>query len=188
MDLNQSINARLNAATAPASGSSVAGFFYIDGIPTKGVWVDLLPVRSWDDIKEALEVAFPNAVVDEILMADYEGSIIKPFYASNCDFFSMTEWADFAEDLEGCSLDIEVIEAYCSNFSYASDITIDKIEEAYWGQADSDRDFSENFAEESGLLSDASQTVRNYFNFQAFWDCELRHDFWEADGHYFRNL
>ena len=188
MDLNQSINARLNAATAPASGSSVAGFFYIDGIPTKGVWVDLLPVRSWDDIKEALEIAFPNAVVDEILMADYEGSIVKPFYASNCDFFSMTEWADFAEDLEGCSLDIEVIEAYCSNFSYASDCEISKIEEAYWGEHDSPKDFAEDYAEQSGLLSDVSQTVRNYFDFQAFWDCELRHDFWEADGHYFRNL
>jgi len=96
--------------------------------------------------------------------------------------------ADFAEDLEGCNLDIEVIEAYCSNFSYASDCEISKIEEAYWGEHDSPKAFAEDYAEQSGLLSDVSQTVRNYFDFQAFWDCELRHDFWEADGYYFRNL
>jgi antirestriction protein len=186
--LDQSITARLNSTCARSPESGVAGFFYIDGIPTKGVWVDLLPVRSWDDIKEALEVAFPEVEVDEILMADYEGAILKPFYSSSCDAFSMTEWAEFAEDLDGCQLDMEVIEAYCSNFFYASDITIDKIEEAYWGQADSDKDFAEQFADETGLLSDASQTVRSYFNFQQFWDCELRHDFWEADGYYFRSL
>jgi antirestriction protein len=186
--LDQSINARLNAACSPSASSGVAGFFYIDGIPTKGVWVDLLPVRSWDDVKEALSAAFPSAVVDEVLMADYEGEILKPFYSSSCDAFSMTEWADFAEQLDGTHLDMEVIEAYCSNFYYASDITIDKIEEAYFCEADSDKDFAEIFADETGLLSDASQTVRSYFDFQAFWDCELRHDFWEADGYYFRNL
>jgi len=186
--LDQSINARLNAACARSPESGVAGFFYIDGIPTKGVWVDLLPVRSWDDIKEQLEAAFPNSVVDEILMADYEGDILKPFYSSSCDAFEMDAWAEFAEDLDGTHLDIEVIEAYCSNFSYASDCEISKIEEAYWGQADSDKAFAEEYAEETGLFSDVSQTVRYYFDFEAYWNCELRHYFWEADGYYFRNL
>lgn len=186
--LDQSINARLTAAVSPSSGSSVAGFFYIDGIPTKGIWVDLLPVRSWDDIKEQLEEAFPDSVVDEILMADYEGAILKPFYSSSCDGFSMTEWADFAEELDGTHLDMEVIEAYASNFFYASDITIDKIEEAYFMQADSDKDFAEQYADETGLLSETPEAIRNYFDFQAYWDCELRHYFWEADGYYFRNL
>jgi antirestriction protein len=188
MDLNQSVKAQLSASVSPSASSGVAGFFYIDGIPTKGVWVDLLPVRSWDDIKEQLENAFPSAVVDEILMADYEGEILKPFYSSSCDAFNMIEWAEFAEDLDGCHLEMEVIEAYCSNFFYASDITIDKIEEAYFMQADSDADFAEQFADETGLLSEVPQSVRSYFNFQQYWDCELRHDFWEADGYYFRNL
>ena len=186
--LDQSITARLNSTCARSPESGVAGFFYIDGIPTKGLWVDLLPVRSWDDIKEALEVEFPEAEIDEILMADYEGEILKPFYSSNCDAFSMDEWAEFAQELDGTHLDMEIIEAYCSNFFYASDITIDKIEEAYFMQADSDADFAEQFADETGLLHEVPQSVRSYFNFQQYWDCELRHDFWEADGYYFRNL
>ena len=70
MDLNQHTIALLNAACSSHSGGDVQGFFYIDGIPTKGIWVDLLPVRSWDDIKEQLETAFPDSVVDEILIAD----------------------------------------------------------------------------------------------------------------------
>jgi antirestriction protein len=188
MDLDQSINARLNAATAPASGSSVAGFFYIDGIPTKGVWVDLLPVRSWDDIREALEVAYPNAVVDEILMADYEGSILKPFYASSCDAFSMTEWADFAEDLERTHLDMDVIEAYADNASSWEDVTIQNIEDSYIGEYESDVDFAENYAEDTGLFVGVSDTVKYYFDHEAYWKCELRHYFYESNGHYFRNL
>jgi len=188
MDLNQHTNALLNAACSSHSGGDVQGFFYIDGIPTKGIWVDLLPVRSWEDVQTLLEDAFPDSVVDEILMADYEGEILKPFYSSSCDGFSMTEWADFAEALESTHLDIEVIEAYCSNFCYPSDCEIDKIEESYWGQADSDKEFAEDYADQTGLLSDVSQTVRNYFDFQAFWDCELRHDFTESNGYYFRNL
>jgi antirestriction protein len=188
MDLNQSINARLNAAVSPSASSGVAGFFYIDGIPTKGIWVDLMPVRSWDDVREALEVAYPNAVVDEILMADYEGSILKPFYASSCDAFSMTEWADFAEGLERTHLDMDVIEAYADNASSWEDVTIQNIEDSYMGQFDSDEDFAEDYAENSCLFEGVSDTVRYYFDFEHYWKAELRHYFYESNGYYFRNL
>jgi len=188
MDLNQHTNALLNAACSPSADTSVAGFFYIDGIPTKGIWVDLLPVRSWDDIKEQLENAFPDSVVDEILMADYEGDILKPFYSSSCDGFSMTEWAEFAAELESTHLDMEVIEAYADNASSWEDVTIQNIEDSYFGEYESDRDFAENYAEETGLFFGVSDTVKYYFDYESYWKCELRHYFYESNGHYFRNL
>jgi antirestriction protein len=188
MYLNQHINARLNAACSSHSGGDVQGFFYIDGIPTKGIWVDLLPVRSWDDVREALEVAYPDSVVDEILMADYEGAILKPFYSSSCDGFSMTEWADFAAELESTHLDMKVIEAYSDNASSWEDVTIQNIEDSYVGEYDSDTAFAEGYADDMGLLMNVPETVKNYFDFEAYWKCELRHYFYESNGHYFRNL
>jgi len=187
MDLNQHINARLNAACSPSADTSVAGFFYIDGIPTKGIWVDLLPVRSWDDIKEQLENAFPDSVVDEILIADCEGHIVRPFVTSSCDGFSMDEWADFAEALETTHLDIEVVEAYCSNFFYPSDVEIDKIEEAYAGQFDSDEDFAVDMLEQCGDLDSMPESLRSYFDYEKY-ARDLMFDYFEAGGYYFRNL
>lgn len=171
-----------------SSAVSCAGFFYIDGIPTKGVWVDLLPVRSWDDVAEKLQAAFPNAVIDEILCSDIEGYLVKPFYESSCDGFSMDAWAEFAEEVESSHLDLEVIEAYADNCSSWADVSISNIEDTYIGEYDSDADFAENYADDTGLLSGVPDTVRWYFDFEAYWKCELRHYFYESNGHYFRNL
>ena len=172
---------------APAS-IDCAGFFYIDGIPTKGVWVDLLPVRSWDDVAEKLQAAFPDSVIDEILCSDIEGYLVKPFYASSCDGFSMDAWADFADDVERSHLDLEVIEAYADNCSSWDDLSISNIEDTYMGEFDSDTAFAEDYAENCCLFEGASDTVRNYFDFEAYWKCDLRHYFYESNGHYFRNL
>jgi antirestriction protein len=187
MDLNQHTNARLNAACSPSAGSSVAGFFYIDGIPTKGLWIDLLPVRSWEDIKTQLEAAYPDSVVDEILIADSESHLVRPFITSSCDGFSMDEWADFAEALESTHLDIEVVEAYCSNFYYPSDCEIDKIEESYAGQFDSDEDFASDMLEQCGDLDSMPEQLRCYFDYSAY-ARDLMYDYFEVDGYYFRNL
>ena len=34
---------------------NAAAFFYIDGVPTKGTWVDLDESTTWDDIAAAIE-------------------------------------------------------------------------------------------------------------------------------------
>ena len=70
MSLDQTVTARLNAACASHSGGDNQGFFYIDGIPTKGCWIDLDQVGAWEDIQLQLSELFPSAVVDEILCAD----------------------------------------------------------------------------------------------------------------------
>jgi antirestriction protein len=187
MNLNQSVTASLNAATAPASGAVVQGFFYIDGIPTKGLWIDLLPVRCWDNIAEQLQAAYPDSVVDEILISDCDSKLVRPFITTSCDAFSMDEWADFAESLESTHLSIEVIEAYCSNFFYPADCEMDKIEESYCGQFDSDEDFAVEMLDSTGDLDSIPEHLRYYFDYAAF-ARDLMYDYFEADGYYFRNL
>lgn len=182
-------NQQTQAIQAPQVGKDLSsrGFFYIDGIPTKGLWIDLSPVRCWDDVAQQLKAAYPSSTVDEILIADYEGALVRPFITSNCDAFSMTEWAEFAESLESTHLDIEVIEAYCSNFFYPSDCELDKIEEAYAGKFDSDEDFAVEMLESTGDLNSIPESLRYYFDYAAF-ARDLMMDYFEADGYYFRNL
>lgn len=59
-------------------------FFYADGIPTKGIWIDLESADSWADIHEALTLAgvTESDYGGEILCADVEGSL-----AAYCDYF-----------------------------------------------------------------------------------------------------
>lgn len=171
-----------------ATTTNNQAFFYFDGIPTKGCWVDLMEIRGWDDVRAELLKVYPDADIDEILCSDIEGYLVKPFYSSSCDAFSMNEWAEFADEISSSHLDLEVIEAYADNCSCSADLTISNIEESYMGAFDSDTDFAENYADECLLFDGVSNTVRSYFSFEDYWKCELRHYFYESNGHYFRNL
>lgn len=184
--MSTSINARMNAATLTRTGSDNEAFFYIDGIPTKGCWVDMDDVRSWEDIHEALAVHFPNTDFDDILVADATGLCVH-FYSSSCDAFSMNAWSAFAEDVARSDLDPEVIDAYCSNFCSEDECDVSKAEDCYMGEYDSEEAFAEEYADNCCLFDQCPDVVRSYFDFQAYWDCELRHYFWESNGHYFRN-
>lgn len=187
MDLNQHTTALLNASTSASSGSENQGFFYVDGIPTKGLWIDLENIGAWEDIQEILSQAYPDWDGDEVLCADIEG-LPEIFYSSSCDGFSLDAWVEFWEEVKASHLDIEVIQAYADNASSWEDVTISNIEDSYYGQYDSDADFAENYAEDSCLLEGVPDTVKYYFDFEAYWKCELRHYFYESNGYYFRNL
>jgi antirestriction protein len=162
-------------------------FFYIDGIPTKGAWIDLDDITDWDAVKSELAKSLGlNADdLDEVLCSDIEG-LPRHFYASNCDAFSMTEWADFKEQLEATHLDAEVIDAYLDNMGTYGGVDISDIEDAYHGEYDDFTDFAQNLMEESGDLDQIPANLRFYFDFEAY-GRDLSFDFFESNGHFFRN-
>lgn len=180
--LDQSINARLNAACSSHSGGDNQGFFYIDGIPTKGCWIDLDQVGAWEDVAELLAVAFPEAEVDEILCADVEG-LARHFYASNCDSFDLDGWVDFLEEKAGTHLSDEVISAYFDNCGVSS---LSDVEDSYYGEFNSDEDFAYQLLDDSGALMSVPEDLRHYFDYEKY-SRDLMFDFFESDGHYFRN-
>jgi antirestriction protein len=161
-------------------------FFYIDGIPTKGTWVDMDEVTTWEQVEAILLDLFPTAQIDEILCSDIEG-LPRHFYASNCDAFSMTEWADFKESLDATHLDAEVIDAYLDNMGTYGGVDISDIEDAYHGEYDDFTDFAQHLMEESGDLEQIPASLRFYFDFEAY-GRDLSYDFFESNGHFFRNL
>jgi antirestriction protein len=160
-------------------------FFYIDGIPTKGDWVDLDEVTTWEDVAHILSAKFPSSSFEEILCADIEG-LPRHFYTSNCDSFSMTEWADFKEQLEATHLDAEVIDAYLDNLGAFGGVDITDIEDAYYGEFDDFTEFAYHIVEETGELDGLPIQLRNYFDYEKY-GRDLSHDFFESNGHFFRN-
>jgi antirestriction protein len=160
-------------------------FFYIDGIPTKGTWVDMDDITEWEQVEAILLDLFPTAQIDEILCSDIEG-LPRHFYASNCDSFSMTEWADFKEQLEATHLEAEVIDAYLDNMG-SSGVDISNIEDAYQGEYDDWTDFAYRLMEDTGELNSIPESLRSYFDYEKFGN-DLSYDFFESNGHFFRNL
>ena len=160
-------------------------FFYIDGIPTKGDWVDLDEVTTWEDVAHILSAKFPSSgfEFEEILCADVEG-LPRHFYSSNCDGFSMTEWADFKEQLSGTHLEAKVIDAYLDHQGGIDDIS--DIEEAYAGEYDSWEDFAYELLESTGDLEQIPESLRSYFDYEKF-GRDLSYDYFESNGYYFRN-
>lgn len=162
-------------------------FFYIDGIPTKGAWIDLDTITEWDEVRAELakHLSIDAGNIDEVLCADVEG-LPRHFYASNCDGFSMTEWADFKEQLDATHLDEEVIDAYLDNMGAYGGVDISNIEDAYQGEYDDFTDFAYRLMEDTGELGSIPESLRSYFDYEKFGH-DLSYDFFESNGHFFRN-
>lgn len=159
-------------------------FFYIDGIPSKGLWVPLDDVTEWQQVQDKMQAAYPAADVDELLCSDIEG-LPKYFYASNCDSFSMSEWAAFKEDQAAYpDLDEGVIAAYFENCGVSP---LSEVEEAYQGEHDSDEAFADEYLESTGMLEEIPENLRCYFDTEAF-ARDMMYDYFANDGHYFRSL
>jgi antirestriction protein len=164
---------------------STSAFFYIDGIPTKGCWIDLMDIDGWESVEEKLLDLFPSAQIDEILCSDIEG-IGKCFYASNCDGFSMDQWLEFKDSLEATHLDIEAIEDYIENIG-SSDIDISNIEDCYYGQYDDFDSFVYQFVDDCDILHGMDESLKCYFDYAAY-GRDLSYDFFiGSNGHVFRN-
>ena len=160
-------------------------FFYIDGIPTKGLWVDLDEVTEWEQVEEKLLDLFPTSQIDEILCSDVEG-LARHFYASNCDSFAMSEWADFKEQMDNTHLEAEIIDAYLENMGSASGVDMSDIEDAYCGEFDDWTDFAYDMVENCGYLAEMPPSIRGYFDYEKF-GRDLSYDFFESNNHFFRN-
>ena len=64
----------------------------------------------------------------------------------------------------------------------------DNFDETYEGEFSSPADWAEEFVEDIGLLSDVPDTIKMYFDYEAFGrDTMMNGSFSEHNGHYFSN-
>lgn len=165
--------------------TDASAFFYIDGIPTKGCWVDLDSGTTWETIADAIREKIPGAVVDEILCADAEGQ--ASHFLTSFDAFDLNGWLEYSAALDGSHLDPEIVEAYCNNVGQWDQSAVSDASDAYAGTFDSPEDFAADLAEQTGMLESVPENLRYYFDFEKFARDLLMGDYFESDGHYFHN-
>lgn len=87
-------------------------------------------------------------------------------------------------------LDAEVLAAYADNLGLdAEDVAnwASEAEEAYQGDYADDADFAQNLADDLGLVNADAGWPAGYIDWE--WAArDLMMDYFESDGHYFRNL
>jgi antirestriction protein len=117
---------------------------------------------------------------DEFWVFDHEG--YEGTLKGECSPMEAQEKAELLTSVEDSER--EMWRAWLSNGCEADP---DAMRDAYFGEFSSDVEFAEYLVQESGLLEGASDTLSRYFDFEAY-ARDLMFDFWESDGHYFRNM
>lgn len=165
--------------------TTASAFFYVDGIPTKGVWVDLDASTTWESIAEQIREAIPGADCDEILCADAEG--FARHFLSRYDGFDLKAFNEWIEAAEAATYPLEVIEAYCDGIGDWTPEAVSDADECYFGEHESDEDFAADLLENTGELSSIPESLRYYFDYEKYARDLMSGDFFSHNGHYFRN-
>lgn len=101
-----------------------------------------------------------------------------------------TTTSRYEEIAEEKDLDADAFEAFCDNQHIAEDEAEDAVEDfenAYIGEFSSEEAFAEYWVmDEVGATIEG--IVLRHIDWSDVWHCELRHDFYEVNGHYFRNI
>ena len=69
--------------------------------------------------------------------------------------------------------------------------SLEQFEDSYQGQYKSGAEFAEQITDECGYLESnqgVPDFILNHIDWESVWSCELRFDYFEVDGHYFRNF
>lgn len=164
--------------------------------PCNGAWHDLSDFRDREELeaaaREAITKTPANAYADELDCPDVEGFgklFTGQHYVSTAEAWTAHEWLTACE-AEGISDDVAL--AYAENMGERMPDPSD-IADAYLGEYDSVEAYADDYITESGLLDDVSDTVRQYFDYEAFArDLVLGGDIWTTDRkagtvHIFRN-
>lgn len=155
-----------------------SAFFYIDGIPTKGVWVEMEYIDGWGDVLQEL-VAAGYDKPDDILCADAEG--LAKCFLSQYDCFDLAGYTECRDQCPWAPEDAKTAYMDCFGSWDAPGF-----EEAYSGEWDSDTALAEDFIESTVMLASIPDNLRGYFDTAAF-ARDLMFDYSESGGHYFRN-
>ena len=175
--------------------SDERAFYYVDGIPTKGVWIDLDSITDEDDIKQALADAglIPTDDEDQVtgtpqydgdlLVATVDGVVAK-YCLSSHDCFDLAEWQKIRDDTERKKhWSAEAVAAY---LGYAGSWSKSDFEDVYQGEHDNEESFAEQLFDDLGYDRELPEHLRMYFDMTAFARDLFIDDYYFNDGFVFR--
>lgn len=129
-------------------------------------WYDITDFDSYEEIEELGEVTGTSGIPDCI---DLE-----------------RDWDTLQEYLELSGLDRQIVMAYAES---TDNFDPEEAMEAYAGSYTTGAEFAQTMSEELGYIpNDLPSWIAYHIDWQVVWDCELHYDYFESNGHYFRNL
>lgn len=151
-----------------------------------GKWFDLTDYSDKDEFIEAATEYAQDVLGDhdpELCFADYESSFADLDLISECHVDSQV-WDLFDMD----SSDLDMVIAYTSNVGVNGSFEdmLSEAQDCYQGQYDSDADFAQETLQDCGYLEDLPSFIECHID----WDGvarDLMMDYFEVNGHYFRN-
>lgn len=97
-----------------------------------------------------------------------------------------TDWDTIQEYLGLSGLDRQIVMAYLDS---TDNFDPEEAMEAYAGSYTTGAEFAQTLCEEVGYIpKDLPSWIALHIDWQAVWDAELHYDYFESNGHYFRNL
>jgi len=153
----------------------------------EGDWLTLQDYSDSAELFEAMQELHEDEEDPEFMIQDREGFLSDNIEESmwKMDFDAIY---DVINAVENSYLDFEIIEAYIDNIGGVIDETsVCDAEEAYQGSYDSNEQFAEETAEELGCIDRNASWPQNCIDWE-YAARELMYDYFESNGHYFRNL
>lgn len=164
-------------------------FYYVDGIPTKGLWVDLDDVSDTDEVLKLLADAGHVPVDDDgepvyggdLLVAATDG-VLAECFLSRHDCFDLSGFKEAADDLDAMRRSYEAGAAYIGHFGSWSRSSF---EEAYQGEWDNEQAFAEDYFDDL-YLQELPEHLRSYIDYDKFARDLFLDGFTFEDGYVFR--
>lgn len=129
-------------------------------------WYDITDFDSYEEIEELGEVTGTSGIPDCI---DLD-----------------RDWDTIQEYLDLSGLDQQIVMAYAEA---TDNFDPEEAMEAYAGSYTTGAEFAQTLSEELGYIpEDLPSWITLHIDWQDVWDCELCYDYFNFDGHYFRNL
>lgn len=147
-------------------------FYYVDGIPTRGIWIDIDSTTTTGTVlKELTKAGVPRLSAagvpkygGDLLVADIEGDLVRAFYHSQIDMLDLPALVEVIEYCERNHVDPDAAAAYVSDRGSwsASDF-----QDSYRGKADSELAYAEQLFDEL-YLHEVPERVRAYISYEKF--------------------
>lgn len=163
------------------AGDTDSAFFYVDGIPTKGLWLDLSTIDSWADVREALVQGgvSPANYGGDVLVADVQGSLARACYSSRFDLIDLSAYLALRDDVTHIDAPDEAVVAF---INWYGSWDTKAFENAYMGCYDSEEAFAEQYLDDTGMLSEVPEHLQCYFDIERFARDLFMGDYYFDDG------
>jgi antirestriction protein len=144
----------------------------------KGAWVDLETYNTVDQFNEHIAELHNNEVDPEFMIQDFEG-FPREFYSESGLDSRVFEWLELTDS------DRERVAAFLDCFGDCAGDLFEASENAFFGTAENDSDFAYELLESTGDLQQIPESLRSYFDYDAYARDLMISDFSSSNGFYF---